>query len=145
MLPEVAFIASGTNRTKSVLRNNSAEASDTTPIFDHVEPLLIEYCHVPLPLLSDVMAMPSTAPLSTSVIRSPLAEAMMEATVWPPWPVWSSVMVVSVIVPVLSSTGASFIATICTVVVAVKPLTNASLATKSMVRSVVVGSSDVLL
>ncbi len=38
----------------------------TVPTSLHVEPPLVEYCQVPLPLLNAVIAMPSAAPLSTS-------------------------------------------------------------------------------
>ncbi len=58
------------------------------------------------------MAIPSTAPASTSAMRSPPALATISATVLPLLLVWSSVIVVSVIVPLLSSTGASLTAVI---------------------------------
>ncbi len=74
------------------------------------EPLSIEYSQAPFPFVVAVIAIPSTAPESTSVIRSPPALLMMLATVLPPFAVSSSVIVVKVIFPVLSSTGASFTA-----------------------------------
>jgi hypothetical protein len=116
----VAFSALGTKRTRSVLRRSNAESSATVPTASQLLPLLIEYCHVPLPLVSDVMAIPSTAPLSTSVMRSPPAEAMMLATVCPALLTSSSVIVVRVMSPVLSSTGASL--TLVTVIEAVARL-----------------------
>src|SRR5438445_329844 len=49
----------------------------------------MEYCHVPLPLADDVIAMPCSDPESGSVTDAP----MNDATVWPALAVWSSVIV----------------------------------------------------
>ena len=100
----------GTRRTRSVSRSSNAAVSVTVPIAFHVDPAFVEYSQVPLPLLSAVMATPSGALASTSVIRSPPALAMMEATVLPALLVCFSVMVVSVMLPLLSRTGASLTA-----------------------------------
>ena len=109
-LPSAPFIASGTKRTRSAARSSRAEVSATAPTLAQVVPLSSEYCQVPLPVVTEapVTAIPSTAPASTSVMRSPPALAMISATVLPVLVVWSSVMAVSVISPLLSSTGASF-------------------------------------
>ena len=58
----------------------TAEESVTAPKLFHVLPPLVEYCQVPLVSSTAVTAIPSTAPLSTSVIRSPPALAMIAAT-----------------------------------------------------------------
>ena len=81
MSPVVAFCALGTNRSMSVLRSNNDEVPETVPTLDQVEPPLVEYSQLPLPLVVAVIAMPSTAPESTSVMRSPPALLMIEATV----------------------------------------------------------------
>ena len=64
--------------------------------------------------------MPSAAPASTSVIRSPPAEAIISLIVLPPGEVSSSSTSARVMVPLLSSVGASFTAP--TVTEAVSPL-----------------------
>ena len=79
----------------------------TEPMFVQLDPPLVEYCQVPLPLLNAVIAIPSIDPLSASVIRSPPADAIIAATVLPEFVVSSSVIVVNDMLPVLSSTGAS--------------------------------------
>ena len=89
------------------LRSSNAELPATVPTELQLVPPLVEYSHEPLPLVVAVIAMPSTAAASTSVIRSPPALLMIEATVFPLLEVSSSVIVVRLIVPVLSSTGAS--------------------------------------
>ena len=70
-------------------------------------PPSVEYCQVPLVLSMAVMANPSRAPGSTSVMRSPPAEVMMAAIVSPALLESSSLMAVRLMAPVLSSTGAS--------------------------------------
>ena len=117
-----AFCASGTKRNLSVARSSRAEASETVPTAFQLVPPLIEYCQVPLPLVSAVTAMPSTAPASTSVMRSPPALAMIAETRSPPLVVWSSVMVVSVMAPLLSSSGASLTAVTVMLLLAVAAL-----------------------
>ena len=107
-LPAVPFCPSGTNRNRSLARSSSALLSDTAPTPAQLVAPSMEYCQVPpeVPLT----AMPSSAPLSTSVMRSPPALAMIDATVLPALLIWSSSRVVSSIAPLLSSTGASLTA-----------------------------------
>ena len=62
------FWALGTSRSKSVDLSNNELAALTAPTAVHVVPLLIEYCHVPVPATTVVTAMPCTAPASLSVI-----------------------------------------------------------------------------
>jgi phosphatidylglycerophosphate synthase len=95
------------NRNMSVLLRSRAELPATVPTEAQLLPPLVEYSHEPFPFVVAVIAIPSTALLSTSVMRSPPAEEIIEATVWPALAVLSSVIAVSVIVLVLSSNGAS--------------------------------------
>jgi hypothetical protein len=68
-LAVVVFLASGTKRSLSVLRSRSALVVETAPTLVQLEPPLVEYCQVPLPLTRLVTAMPDAAPLSTSADR----------------------------------------------------------------------------
>ena len=115
----VPFWPLGTKRIRSVFRSNKDDASETVPRLDQLFPLSSEYCHCPFPVWLAVIAIPSTAPLSASVIRSPPAERIMLDTVWPTLFVSSSVLVIKVIRPLLSRTGASLVDVIETVVRAV--------------------------
>ena len=107
MLADVPAAALGTNRTRSVLRSRSADALVTVPMVNQLAPAVMEYSQLPLPLASDVMAMPSGSPFA-SVMRSPPALAMRLETRSPVLFVWSSSIVVNDIVPLPSSTGALF-------------------------------------
>ncbi len=98
----------GTNLSMSLLRSRRAVEFPTVPTSLQLLPPFSEYCQVPLPLVSDVIAMPSTAPASLSVMRSPPAVEIRDATVVPELLVSSSVIVARVMMPVESSTGASF-------------------------------------
>ena len=95
---------------------------ETVPTRFQLVPPSVEYCQVPLPLVRPVTAMPSTAPKSLSVMRSPPALAMIVETRSPPLVVWSSVMVDSDGAPLLSSTGASFTAVTVMLLLAVAAL-----------------------
>ena len=92
MLPVVPWTPSGTKRTRSVARSRSALPDDTVPTLAQVVPPFTLYCQVPLPETRLVIAMPCTAPLSTSVMLLPTTLA----TVWPALPVSPSVSPVSV-------------------------------------------------
>lgn len=94
-------------------RSSSAELSLTLPTAVHVDPLSVEYCQVPVPLVKPVTAIPFTAPVSTSVTFA----AMSDDTRLPPFVVWSSVMFVKFTAPV--RTGASLTAFTVILLVAV--------------------------
>ncbi|MND76505.1 hypothetical protein D3C80_681530 [compost metagenome] len=66
----VPLAPSGTKRTLSVARNSSALLAATLPTAFQVLPSRL-YCQVPLPLVSPVMAIPCSAPLSTSLMLAP--------------------------------------------------------------------------
>ena len=100
-----AVLAVGHEADQSVARSSSAALSETAPTAVQVAPPLIEYCQVPLPVSAPVIAMPCSAPVSTSVIEAP----MNDATVWPAFAVWSSVIDVSV-GAIGADTGASLTA-----------------------------------
>ncbi len=74
--------AAGTKRMRVPASEPSrrAVAAVGVPNASHVRPLLSVYCHVPCALSTAVTAMPSNAPQSTSVIRSPPALATMSRT-----------------------------------------------------------------
>ncbi len=110
-------LALGTNRTLVLLlaANSRAAVFVGVPNGYQFVPLLVVYCHVPLVLTTSVTAIPSTAPASTSVIRSPPALEMIALTSVPLLVVLSSSIGVSDIVPELSRTGASFTAVTVTV------------------------------
>ena len=143
-VPSAPFIASGRKRTRSAARSSRAEVSATAPTVAQVVPLSSEYCQVPLPVVTvaPVTAIPSSAPASTSVMRSPPPLAMISTTVLPVLVVWSSVIVVSVIEPAVSSTGASFCArTVTDCVTAALVAPSPSLTTNRTVRVAVFGLS----
>jgi len=82
---------------------------ETVPTFDQVDPLLIEYSQRPVPVIVvPTRAIPSTAPLSASVMWSPPALEMIADTSDPALAVSSSVMDESVNVPAVSKTGSVF-------------------------------------
>jgi len=84
---------------------------------------LVEYCQVPLVSSTPMTAMPSTAPTSTSVTPTMgRALAMMADTASPAGLVSSSLMSVSVMLPVLSSSGASLTAPTVILAVSVRVL-----------------------
>ena len=91
-------------------RKSNEDVSDTMPTAAQVEPPSVEYSQLPLPLVKAVIAIPSTELASTSVTRSPPALKRIEATVLPVLDVWFSVSVERLMLPVLSSTGASLTA-----------------------------------
>ena len=101
--------ASGTKRTRvpAAEASSTAELFVTAPKAVQAPPPLVEYCQAPLASSTPMTAMPSTAPASTSVIRSPPALAIMVETRAPALLVSSSSMAASVMAPALSSTGAS--------------------------------------
>ena len=74
---------------RSVERRSNAELSLTVPTAIQVPPPSRLYSQVPLPELSEVIAMPSAALVSTSVTDPP----SRMPTCWPPLPVASSSMV----------------------------------------------------
>ena len=80
----------------------------TVPTPVQVVPLSIEYCHVPLPLVNVVTAMPLAAPVSTSVNCPEISTETRS----PVLVVWSSLMDVKLLAP--ASTGASL--TLATVI-----------------------------
>jgi len=104
--------ALGTKRTLVLASAASrrADDSDGVPKAVHVLPLSVVYCQVPWLLSTAMTAMPSTAPASTSVIRSPSALEMIPLTSVPLLVTLSSSIAASVMIPVLSNTGASFTA-----------------------------------
>ena len=75
-----------------VERSRSAVVAVGVPTAFQVVPPSIEYCHVPFDGSVPVIAMPSTAPVSTSVIELPT----IDATVCPAFATSSSVIPVSV-------------------------------------------------
>ena len=79
-----------------------------------VQPLPASYCHVPLESSTPITAIPSTGNTSASVIRSPVALAMIDWTVSPDGLASSSLISDNVIVPELSSTGASLMSPVIT-------------------------------
>jgi hypothetical protein len=87
-----------------------ALVAETLPSALQLLPLSDEYCHEPLAVSAAMTAIPSTAPASTSVIRSPPALAMMSETSVPALAASSSAIEVNDILPALSSTGASLTA-----------------------------------
>ena len=111
------FWPSGMKRTRSPERSSSADPPLTAPTLLQLRPPSTEYCHAPLPSAVAVIAMPCTAPVSTSLIDAP----MKEATVWPLFAVWSSVIELSDGVAA-ASTGASLTAETAIVAVSVAVL-----------------------
>ena len=107
----VAFCASGTKRMLSLALSNSALLSATVPTSSQPAPKL--YCHLPLPLLTPVIAIPCNAAASTSltpVLLPVAAEPASRSEIsWPMLPVASSLIGVSTGSPV-ASTGASLTA-----------------------------------
>ena len=101
--------ALGTKRILSlpVSVNTTAELFATAPNAVQLLPPSIEYSQVPLVSSTAMTAMPSTAPTSGSVIRSPPALAIISDTRSPLLPTSFSLMLVSAMMPVLSSVGAS--------------------------------------
>jgi hypothetical protein len=89
MLALVPFSPLGTKRRLSLARNSRALVLVTAPTSDQLDLPSVEYCQVPLPLVRPVTAMPSDAPLSTSLT---LAPSRVE-TCAPALPVASSVIV----------------------------------------------------
>src|SRR4051812_38300746 len=88
------FAASGIYRTRILDVSNKACVADTAPRPDHVIPS-VEYCHVPFPAWL-VIAMPLTAPLSTSA-HDP--DVRIELKVVPDEVVFSSVPVNVTVAP----------------------------------------------
>ena len=84
-----ALSPSGTNRSRSMSRSNTAEVSLTAPTAFHVVPPSVENSHVPLPRSRSVTAMPTKAPLSASLIDRPTIEEIVS----PELSLASSVMV----------------------------------------------------
>ena len=117
ILADVPVSPFGVNRTRSISRRSNEDALDTAPNELQFEPALIEYSQDPFPLGALKMAIPSWAPVSISVIRSPPALAMIWATVFPELLMSSSVIVVSDDDPLKSSTGASLTAVTSRVIV----------------------------
>ena len=77
---------------ESLERSSNVEVSLTAPTTLHVLPPSIEYCQVPVPFAVALIAMPCTAPVSTSLMVDPT----MDETSCPLFEVWSSVRVVNV-------------------------------------------------
>src|SRR5262245_25018140 len=102
----------GTNRIRVVASaaRRRAVMSATDPSGFQSVPLFVEYCHEPPVVLAAVTAMPSTAPASTSVIRSPPALAIRLVTSVPAFASSSSRIAFKVGDPELSNTGASLTA-----------------------------------
>ena len=101
----MAFWPSGTKRILSVLASSRPLLPVRPVTVFQVVPPSVEYCQLPLPLLVALMAMPWTAPVSTS----PTVLPRKLATVWPALAVSSSVSGLRVGASALS-TGASFTA-----------------------------------
>ena len=78
-LAVVPWMPSGTKRTRSLLRSSSAETVETVPTSCQLAPLSRLYCQVPRPAFRSVMAMPCSAPLSTSLTLP----VMRLETAWP--------------------------------------------------------------
>ena len=116
VMPEMSVpcqSVAGTSRIRVFASAASRRASVTLglPKSDQVAPPSVEYCHVlPSVLSTPTTAIPSAAPASTSVIRSPPALAMISLTVLPGLLTAFCAMGVRRMSAELSSTGASFTA-----------------------------------
>ena len=87
-LPGCTLIAVGDEAHAVASAQQQRSRVARIPATFHVDPPLSEYCQVPLPLSTPVMATPCSAPESASVIEAPTMEAM----VCPPLVVSSSVI-----------------------------------------------------
>ena len=97
---------------RAVSFSNTAEPFETDPNPDQLLPPSSEYSQLPLLSSTLMMARPSDEPGSTSVMRSLPALRMIDVIESPGGSTSSSTTFVSVMLPLASSTGASFTAVI---------------------------------
>jgi hypothetical protein len=106
------FVA-GTKRMRVLAASDARRRADvplTLPSAFQLVPLFVEYSHDPFAASAAMTAIPSTAPASTSVIRSPPALAIKSMINVPVLATASSRIVPRARSPPLSRTGASLTA-----------------------------------